>query len=1012
MLGAKGVRALMVACLAIVVICVLAHPASAQGNGRITGKVVNAKTGQALGYANVIVVGTTMGAMSLPDGNFTIANVPAGNYTVRAMMMGFKTEEKTNITVDAGQTVTLNFSLGETIVMKTEKIVVTGERPMVEVTTSDVNTSMTDSQVKEMPVEDVVEAIALVSGVVKTGDELHVRGGRSGEVQMQIDGVPVDDPLGGATMDVGMLGASDLEIISGGMDAEYGNAQSAIINITTKEGGRSFGGEIRYFTDDFGRADKTYTNYDKLSLGFGGPTPWKSLRYYVSSEATFQDGENVTIEPREETKITDWLKYRDRQSVDYNMQGKLTLTRSRIKLSGEAIYSYGKHDNYYNNWNVSGYVQKVFYFQGLQFTGVAGRYTFGGPIVVYNGPWVDHPEKLNPRRVEVIQLVRNEEGQPETIHYHNFRAVDFGERTVIWDEAIMAEDGETVEYYKPWILFEGFQYPYSDFSNTADDSSFVYFNSATRTPETTNKNLNLKLSFNHNISSDLLYSINLSRLEFNRENKVNGKSPAEYSSAGLPTTLPDGSYIDSGISQAVWYTDPDHPYFVTSYDYPLYTDRKTLQYLLKADITSKQFKGHRLKSGVQMIYNDLDEDTRVYPALIRDNPQEGTSQQGLNVNIFHNFNTEGAFYVQDKWEYEGMVLNAGIRLEFFSTGNNDKIMIYSAEIDTTVDQYKFNWSPRLGFAFPITDRDKFFFHYGRFTQWPSRIYLFRTQDAVGATGTLGNPNLDPELTISYQAGISHQFTEDIAGNFVVFNKDIFGLVSSARVTDDSTGIQSFRFINKTYASSRGLEVSLTKRLTKHIGFELYYTYSFADGVASDADFGRSAEGLTHLPTEELPLDWDQRHTFNTTLRLQDRNNWGATMIYQYGSGFPWTPFDRYARLQDPTWENSRRLEPTHDLRVQGRKRFNIYGQELTLFFEGRNLLNQDILLPGGTAPGVFPGMVNTGMDGGSYLTEEGEYGGAYLQDIDDDGLDEFIPVYDPTIWQTHRIWRLGFGFEF
>jgi outer membrane receptor protein involved in Fe transport len=477
-------------------------------------------------------------------------------------------------------------------------------------------------------------------------------------------------------------------------------------------------------------------------------------------------------------------------------------------------------------------------------------------------------------------------------------------------------------------------------------------------------------------------------------------------------TLPDGTYIESGLTNAQWYTDDGFPYFVTAYDYPFFSDQQTVQYLARGDLTSEQYKGHRIRTGFQIIYNDLDDDERVNPAQRVFNNETGLYQQGLNVNVFRNFNAEGAFYAQDKGEYEGMVVNGGLRLEWFDVGNNTEILINNSEIDPVVDEFKWNLSPRLGLAFPITDRDKFFFHYGRFTQWPSHNFLFRTQDAVGALGTLGNPNLQPELTISYQAGISHQFTDDIAGNFVVFNKDIYGLVSSTQVTDDSTGIQSFRFINKTYASSRGLEISLEKRLTRRLGFELYYTYAFADGVASDADFGRSAQGLTHLPTEEQPLNWDQRHTFNVTLRLQDRNKWGATAIYSYGSGLPWTPFDRFARLQDPLWENSRRLEPTHKLSVQGRKQFNIYGRELTLFFEGRNLLDQDTLLPGGTSPGAFPGMLSAGMDGGSYLTETGEFGGAYLQDTNDDGLDEFNPVFDPTVWEQHRLWRLGFGFEF
>jgi hypothetical protein len=526
-----------------------------------------------------------------------------------------------------------------------------------------------------------------------------------------------------------------------------------------------------------------------------------------------------------------------------------------------------------------------------------------------------------------------------------------------------------------------------------------------------------KVGFNHNITSKLLYTIKLSRLELKTTSTVyddsgNPKAPHEFDSAGLPATLPNGTYLEGGLSNATWYTDDTTPYFVTAYDYPAYNDQKTVQYLLRGDLTSEQFKGHRIKSGVQLIYNDLSDDDRFFPAQRRFNNDTGTYQQGLNVNIYRNFNTEGALYVQDKWEYEGMIVNGGLRFEFFSTGNNDEILIHNSGIDQTVDEWKYNFSPRLGVAFPITERDKFFFHYGRFTQWPSRVYLFRTQQAIGSAGILGNPNLEPMLTVSYQAGISHQFTDDIAGNFIVFNKDIFGLISSTRVTDDSTGIQSLRYINRTYASSRGLEISLEKRLSRRLGFEVYYTYSFADGVASDADFGRSAEGLTHLPTDELPLRWDQRHTFNVTLRLQDRNKWGATAVYRYGSGLPWTPVNRFARLADPMWENSRRLEPTHRLSIQGRKQFNVYGRELTLFFEGRNLLDDDILHPDGTAPGVFPGMNGVDMDDGSYLTETGRYGGAYLQDVNDDGLDEFNPVYDPTIWEDHRVWRVGFGVEF
>jgi len=475
--------------------------------------------------------------------------------------------------------------------------------------------------------------------------------------------------------------------------------------------------------------------------------------------------------------------------------------------------------------------------------------------------------------------------------------------------------------------------------------------------------------------------------------------------------LPNGAFRFSGISDVLWYTDPDYPYFVTAYDDPYYQDRESVIYTLKADLTSRKWTNHQFKTGVQLLYNDLNEEVRYYPGSLRLNP-DGSYLQGFNVNIFHNFNPEASYYMQDKWQYQGMVVNAGVRVDFFSPGNNTEVTIASSEIDTNVEKYKFQVSPRLGFAFPITDRDKFHFHYGRFTQWPSRTYLFQTQELIGWQGVLGNPDLDEELTVSYQAGVSHQFTETIAGHFVVFNKDIFGLISSTIVLDENLGQQGVRYINRTYASSRGLEISIDKRLSNYIGGEISYTYSFADGVASDAEFGVSAQGLTHLPTQEMPLDWDQRHTLNVTLRLQDENKWGATLVYSFGSGLPWTPVDRFARRQDPLWENSKRLPATHMINIQGRKKFDVYGQELTLFFEGRNLLDEDVLLPNGTAPGVFPNMVNARMDGGSYLSETGQYGGAYLQDIDEDGIDNFIPVNDPTIWSPHRQWRIGFGFEF
>ena len=217
----------------------------------------------------------------------------------------------------------------------------------------------------------------------------------------------------------------------------------------------------------------------------------------------------------------------------------------------------------------------------------------------------------------------------------------------------------------------------------------------------------------------------------------------------------------------------------------------------------------------------------------------------------------------------------------------------------------------------------------------------------------------------------------MSGQFALFNKDYYGLVSSIEVTDDSTGTQNLRYVNRAYASSRGVELPLNKDFSRNFAFDLAYTFSFADGVASSADFGRQAQGLTHLPTGELPLDWDQRHTFNATVTFARAGDWSATTVYQYGSGLPWTPFFRFEKKQDPLLENSRRFPSQNTINFRGEKFFKVYGQDLRLFFDGRNLLDQKIVVD--LDPRCSRRCATPPTAYLAYATEPGKFGGAYLQ---------------------------------
>jgi outer membrane receptor protein involved in Fe transport len=338
------------------------------------------------------------------------------------------------------------------------------------------------------------------------------------------------------------------------------------------------------------------------------------------------------------------------------------------------------------------------------------------------------------------------------------------------------------------------------------------------------------------------------------------------------------------------------------------------------------------------------------------------------------------------------------------------IEINSDEIRRDVQRWQTQWSPRLGLAFPITDRDAFHFHYGRFIQFPEKNYIFASQDVNQALGILGNPNLEPETSISYQAGIHHQFTNNVSAEFALFNKDYYGLVSSIEITDDSTGTQNLRYVNKAFASSRGIELGLSRTFANNFACNVRYTFSYADGVASDADFGRQAQGLSYIPSSELPLNWDQRHTFNTDFTVARSGDWRATVLYKYGSGLPWTPVFRFEKKQDPLLENSRRFPSTHIVDLRAEKFFKVYGQNLTLFFDGRNLLNDRVIVSINPFPG--PGLEDATAAYREYATETGQFGGAYLQDTDGDGRDEFFPVNDPNVFGERRLFRIGLGFEF
>lgn len=382
-------------------------PPAPPNKGTITGIIVNAKNGEPLDGAQIGTPpgGPALGTRADDSGRFTIKNVSPGTYDLVASQFGFKAKPAGPVIVAAGQTVDLGkIALEEEVVTELKTIEVTDKQKQLKaVESAKITTIDTQKMIKDRALTTTQEVIATQAGVTQLGDQLFVRGGRSGELKTMVDGLPVSDAFAGATdqggtLNISTTSQSEMNLFTGGFDAEYGNAQSGIIEIVTREGEDHYEGNVRFMTDDFGAPDRTYFNYDNIAMGFGGPVPFaeKNLRFFLSGEGTFQDTYLKTAEQRRARKLyfndTEIASFRDRQENAMSGQAKVTylLPKSR-KLSGEYLASRSENDWYHHAFSRVGYwsqEEEHWWFEKIDST-----YTY------YNGP-----EHLTERQSKADQM--------------------------------------------------------------------------------------------------------------------------------------------------------------------------------------------------------------------------------------------------------------------------------------------------------------------------------------------------------------------------------------------------------------------------------------------------------------------------------------------------------------------------------------------------------------------------------------------------------------------------------
>jgi outer membrane receptor protein involved in Fe transport len=753
--------------------------AGAGTTGKISGTVLDASS-QPIPGVTVFVFGKSIGAFTDTQGHYDILNVPPGTHEIRFTHIAFRPLTYTGILVSADQTTRLDAKLESTTVSM-EAIEIKAERPIIDVNLTSARSTVTSEQIEALPVQDLNDVVNLQAGVV----DGHVRGGRIGEVQYQIDGVSVNNPFSNeSTLRIDRSLLQEVQVISGVFDAEYGQAMSGVVNAVLKDGTKDF----RWS----GEASGSRFVFD------GAPRKAKNQIYHTLN-----------------------------QNYRVTLSGPLGAPSTVILLSGRRYifddYLMGR--KVFRPTDQSDFERNI--FRG---TGDGSKVALG-----YTREWSGLGKLTNTSIKNV-----------------------------------------TLSYQAIFNLIEGRRADYA-FRLNPDGLSKQKTNSVTH-----------GLDITHTLNAATYYKLSL------RQNYLS------YTDLAFDS-LTDPGYVAAGRAIG----DPGYELgaIVQGVQFARWM-QKTNEFFVTGSFVSQATRTQLLKVGGEIHLPDVKFGA---PGLLYYSMVDG-------VNALVRFHDNpptyrpimGAVYAQDQIEWEDLTIRVGLRTEYFDARSsvpgdlaNPANTILGAPITAPKStSTKITVAPRLGVAYPISDRAGLHFAYGHFYQYPALGDIFTNADysvlenlQAGAVsyGVMGNPDVRPEKTVQYELGYKYAFTEDFGAELNIFYKDIRNLLGSAFI-NTYNGAQYARLSNSDFADAIGFTMVLDHRRLGPVSTALDYTWQRVEGNASDPmETATRAEAGEDPRPRQIPLGWDQHHTLNVTISAQPAQGSVVSMIVRVASGQPYTP---------------------------------------------------------------------------------------------------------------------------
>lgn len=964
---------------------------SSSTTGKIRGTVTDAETGSPLVGANVIIKESNIGSATNINGQFVFPNLQSKKYSLLITYIGYSTKNITDVEVFPGQSVNINVELTlASIQGETVEVIAEARRQVVEVREAATQELLSEQDIVTLPVSNIKGLLAQTTGVVETkggrDQGIHMRGGRTGEVAIYVDGVKINDPVDNrASLDIDKYSVQNARIKLSGMEAEYGDAMSGIVDIILKEGNSNWL-SISYRNE----GDKLVGNIDE-SLDFGfkkqyfninGPVPFtkKTLTFFLSGTSIKSDIENPSV-------VTKDHNNQDRFEGISKFVFRPVNSNFKVELSGdmgrETRESYN-HTISTGDWLQSYYkINEGHERVSCKLSGTLNQNTAWSLLFSYyhkynkfssgEGQKYDDFNYLSTRLDWVRDAVNNGWYNPKTREWTTL--INDNGSSAIRDNYILPDgtslsdaDYETQAFY----LYNGNQGYYNVINGTWYDSE---------------AQMNAMNSRNHNagfyyvpsmlpeFSSD--YDANDDIVQY-REFNISDYNNYHY----MLDEDKDANFLMGyhGDMHTGYYRDRDiFNVFTYGPGRPRYHDQSTERKKAKFHLTSQWNIYNSVNTGFEISTTGMD-----YTDIQFANEKP-------YFDSYHVQPVKSAAWLQNKLEYEDLILNIGLRWDYFhshskalfdpqhldlgmdgkidenengydietnpdpSGDNYDAITNPDGtENDGNVDRKtasaKMQLSPRIGINFAVSDKSSLYASFSHFFQTPQYSEIFQNVMADFNTGfpLAGNPDIDPERTNYYEFGLMHRFNDEIGLKISAYYKDQTNRLST-RIFNT---IYEGNYVKVTevqpvdFATIKGLDVKLKLRDYKGWGGEISYEYLDAKGSGSSSRefyYTYVLRDDAPTPAKEYPLEFDITHQFRARLSyavkkgvdvfgIKPFRNTYTSIQGLLRTGRPYTPTDSRGNPQEL---NSKRLPGLFNLNLRVEKYIAIF----SIYLDVRNLFN-------------------------------------------------------------------------